>query len=398
MPKCKRLFHGSAALATLLALGACSNITRSTSDDLAVTPQANSTYRVSTSADDAEEDNASGTTVTNSKILDLGSQTVGIRFQQIAIPQGAQVRNAYLEFTGSANATGFADFLIYGHASDNSPPFVAGSGSRNISARAKTINSKVWTPAARLAGDVYQPDVTAIVQGLVIRSGWRSGNAMSFMISGSGLRQVDAFDAGTGNGPRLIVDYVSSSALPSCLDDNSDRLFTPTGEYNTTYNSVRDTAGARIDASGAEFSPDVLKGSGPMTAFVARNNNRLCLSGGFYTTEDSPGVHDEAAWKPYLHDGGTILMEDTPNSIVENVAVRLTSDGVQYKAEGGNSGNWTLRHSYFYHVGDDIVENDYMWTGVIDGVLVDWAHTGISCRPGLGSFDNPQADIDQVGS
>src|SRR4030095_11313804 len=63
----------------------------------------NITSQVSASADDAEEPLTGGLTDLNSSDLELGadgttSQRVGMRFNNLTIPQGAFITNAYVEF------------------------------------------------------------------------------------------------------------------------------------------------------------------------------------------------------------------------------------------------------------------------------------------------------------
>src|SRR5437762_1728879 len=84
--------------------------------------------RVGQSSDDVEQAKTSGYVYLTSADLELGYDTgltnefqwVGVRFNNISVPPGATITNAYIEFTTSA-----ADFsltassTIQGHASDN---------------------------------------------------------------------------------------------------------------------------------------------------------------------------------------------------------------------------------------------------------------------------------------
>lgn len=64
-------------------------------------------------------------------------------------------------------------------------------------------------------------------------------------------------------------------------------------------------------------------------------------------------------------------------------------EAVRYSTAAGMDYSWTLRHSYFRYVRDDVVENDACLPGEVLDVLVDNSFTFISSRPGRGNdLDN----------
>lgn len=385
-----------ASLPALAVLSACSSgIRESSPDDLSFTPLADSSYKVVASADDAEEETSSGNTYIGSPVLELGekdtgAQSVGVRFQQLAIPQGATVNSARLEFTAALNATGTADLTIQGHASDSSPAFAEGAGTRNVSSRAKAIASKSWTPAALLTGEVYKPDVTAVVQAIVNRSGWSSGNAMAFMISGTGQRKVHAFDGNSALAPRLIVTYDAPSTSTSCLENVNRVVANPTANVQYT---VRDKGtNVEIDARGKSFVVENQPSNGSKPLQVQNNGSDLCISGGIYDTDEPAG--DNADWDDF-HYGVGIYVSDSENVTFDNILVRLAGDAFSFHKDGSAATKWTLRDSYIRHAGDDAIENDNKLNGLLDDVLIDWAYMGISCRAGAGTdiIQNPAGTI-----
>jgi len=104
--------------------------------------------RVSTSSDDAEED-PSGSVNLGSSDLELvreaDLQTVGIRFQNIPLPQGATVTNAYVQFTVDEATTEATSLTIAGQADDDAPTFTEASS--DVSSRQRTQASVSWSPA-----------------------------------------------------------------------------------------------------------------------------------------------------------------------------------------------------------------------------------------------------------
>ena len=51
------------------------------------------------------------------------------------------------------------------------------------------------------------PDLTSLVQEIVDRAAWSSGNAMAFIIAGSGQRTAISVDLNSDHEPRLVITY-----------------------------------------------------------------------------------------------------------------------------------------------------------------------------------------------
>ncbi len=198
------------------------------------------TYRVSTSTDDAEEQGGNTSTNNGSDDLDLGGfttsqpTTIGIRFQGIEVPQGAEITEAWLEFTvqrvpsGTVGAVGteYADISleIVGQDSDHAATFE--NSTNNISStseRPETTNSIVWNDSSSPTtqpwspvNDVKEsPSIISIVQEIVNRSSWESGNAMVFKIrhktaGQTGKRDAYSFDGDSSRAPTLHITYKST--------------------------------------------------------------------------------------------------------------------------------------------------------------------------------------------
>lgn len=159
----------------------------------------------------------------------------------------------------------------------------------------------------------------------------------------------------------------------SCLETGTGPLVQVDGAHTTPY-QLRDLAqGARVDAGGATFLMPYPGSSHPDDPFTVRDSPYVCVSGGVY----SPGIpDDEPDWELYHHSQGVYLI-DSVGPIVENVAIFESGDGVRFK-EGTQ--DWTFRDSYVQHNGDDTIENDQLYSGVVDDILVDWAFVFLSCR------------------
>ncbi|HXV72226.1 MAG TPA: Ig-like domain-containing protein, partial [Acidimicrobiia bacterium] len=173
--------------------------------------------RVNTSTDDAEE-RSSGSVKLNSSDLELvfdknTQQIVGMRFTGITIPQGSVITSAWIQFqTDSTTNASPADLTIRAQAHDNPGTFTSTSG--DISGRATTSASTFWSPGEWLisgeAGPGQQtPDLSSLVQEVVDRTGWASGNSMVFIVSGTGSRIAEAYDGFAAGAPLLHIEISS---------------------------------------------------------------------------------------------------------------------------------------------------------------------------------------------
>ncbi len=168
-------------------------------------------------SDDDAEENSSGGMYRNSTDLELvhdgTDQTIGIRFPNVTVPQGAVITSAYLEFTVDETPTGTTNLTIKGEAGDNAARFAGGNN--DITNRTTTGASVAWNdiPVWDTAGAAKQsPSISAVIQEIVGRAGWSSGNALAVIITGSGERTVESYDGAGGHSdltmaPMLHIEY-----------------------------------------------------------------------------------------------------------------------------------------------------------------------------------------------
>ena len=171
--------------------------------------------RVVEGNDDAEEVIASREIYRDSNDLELvedrtqnGHQQVGVRFQNVKLSPGATVEAAYIEFKADSSDSAPTSLTIWGEASDSADTFRTSEG--NISERPLTSATVVWDEVAPWeAGQTYRtPDLSAIVQEIIDRNGWASGNSVAFVINGSGVRTAESFESRPADAPLLRVEYV----------------------------------------------------------------------------------------------------------------------------------------------------------------------------------------------
>lgn len=187
------------------------------------------------SSDDAEQYGSGGTMYLNSSDLELvtdssqGVQTVGIRFQNVEIPPNVVISSAYLEFETDETTSTPTSVVIRGEDVDSADTFMGVNN--NITTRPLTANNVSWSiPAWNVLNEKHQsPDVSAVVEEVLGRANWQSGNDLAFIISGSGQRIAESFDGEPANAPKLFIEYTVQRPTPTPPPPPTpDPMLTPT--------------------------------------------------------------------------------------------------------------------------------------------------------------------------
>ena len=174
--------------------------------------------RVNADEHDSEERLDNNNISVYGNVLSLGysgsaDQSVGLRFTDLDIPQGAQIVSAKLEFTANSSDSDPSDLQIRAEASDNALAFSSPVG--DITGRALGSETASWQPNAWISNNVYQStDVSNVVQEVIDRSGFCGGNAISFVIDGSGRRDAKSYDSSANQAPVLKVSFEASNIAP----------------------------------------------------------------------------------------------------------------------------------------------------------------------------------------
>ena len=188
------------------------------------------TVSISDGNDDVEEDEG-GDLYTDSTDLELvydarnkrSFQTIGLRFQNVAIPQGANITAAYIQFTADENHDDGNTKLEFSlHRTVNSSAF---SSNANVTDRVAFSDKVVWSPGSWSSGqdgsNQRTPDLSAMLQMLVNQQGWKPGNSLSFVIKGldeslsdtDAKRVADSFEGGSSKAPKLVISYGSGGDI-----------------------------------------------------------------------------------------------------------------------------------------------------------------------------------------
>lgn len=170
------------------------------------------TVTVASGNDDAEERNDGSVDLDSSdlEMIQDGNrlQTVGLRFSGVTVPAGANILHAYVEFTTDEAASAPTSLVIRGEAADNAVAFA--DLPHNLSSRAMTSAAISWSNPApwKVVGERQRtPDLGPLLQEIVQRPGWQSGNSLALIISGAGQRVAKSADGDAASAPRLLIEY-----------------------------------------------------------------------------------------------------------------------------------------------------------------------------------------------
>ena len=174
----------------------------------------------SDSSDDAEEDTGDGDMYLTSSDLEMvvdGStlQVIGIRFNNVNIPAGSLINNAYIRYMADGNTSGDVDLEIYGESSGNAQTYSNSDG--DISDRTLTDAVVTWNNIPNWSnGSMYNsPNIASLIQEIVTNENWQFNNSMAFVIQGDqGNRRAHSYDQFEDNNnllpPTLVVEWVET--------------------------------------------------------------------------------------------------------------------------------------------------------------------------------------------
>lgn len=177
------------------------------------------TETITASADDGwQSDSTAWSSGTNDLYVEnytYGDYTVGFRFTTIAVPQGATINSADLNLdVGTLNTQPTGDTLVADDV-DDAPAFTASDTPRGITPTTASVSI-----TGGISVGINTFDVTAIVQEIVNRGGWASGNDMRFTIqhaaSTSGSWWINSTDS-AGTDPELEIDYTEGGGQNSAF-------------------------------------------------------------------------------------------------------------------------------------------------------------------------------------
>jgi hypothetical protein len=177
--------------------------------------------RISADSDDSEETISSGSIDWTSSDLELGEQTggspasaqiVGMRFPNLAIPQGATITNAYIQFTVDEADVIATDLTYTGELTVNAATFqnvpydLSNRLLNNTAASVSWNGVPAWNNPGDATLDQRTPNLASIIQEIVNQGTWSRGNALVIFVTGTGERTAESHNGVPAAAPLLHVE------------------------------------------------------------------------------------------------------------------------------------------------------------------------------------------------
>lgn len=300
---------------------------------------------INSSDDDATENSTSGkvnyTETTLDFNIDKDTDILGLRFNDLDIPQGAKITNAYITFSSYDTSVGDVKYSISGELVGDAQPFTGDKLSDRMALNI-TSNFAVWTPEDWTApsplvdenGDPVPPnsyvtsDLTNVVQEIVNLGDWCGGNSMAFFIQSpavqAAFRSAISYDGDDLYAPRIRIEFdadPATIAANTVAVSNAVSMGNPVGCY--TNRAFRQISNVNYDFEYENNSGSINFTSSDLD-FYSRGRGRTNVAVGlhFDNVQVPPGVTVLNAYLEVVandSDNGnasaTIEVLDTPNAI-----------------------------------------------------------------------------------
>jgi type IV pilus assembly protein PilY1 len=137
----------------------------------------------------------------------------GMRFTNVAIPKGATIKSAVLQVYSDRSQWISIGLQLSADAADNSPGFTT-SSKPSQRTRTTIINH---TSNVNWSANIWYSfnDIAGVIQAVVSRSRWNSGNSLSLIIKGTsagtyGRKFFRSFEGSSTFAPKLVITYTTS--------------------------------------------------------------------------------------------------------------------------------------------------------------------------------------------
>lgn len=221
-----------------------------------------------------------------------------IRFPGVSVPQGATVDDAFIVLQSLNNASSSSvNLQIRAIAADNAG---APSTFGQADGAARTSASVAWSslPSWSTNTDYTSPSIDSVVQEVVNRGGWASGNAIVIYVednasSGSAFRYAKSYESGSATAPRLTIEYTPTNTAPTITVNPSVNYngYTRLGPNNTP-GSVSFTATDPEETGSNALSYEIRTASGSGGTLVASGNFTSGVGASVSIAHNASGINE----------------------------------------------------------------------------------------------------------
>jgi len=218
------------------------------------------TWQVSAGNDDAIEYGSGGFDRANiyNRVRSYTSATssnyicCGVRFTSVSIPQGSTIDSADVKLYTYSTSYDDMNSVIYGNDVDNAEDFLDNAHIISTADRPRTSANASWVEYSIGAGVWATKSVTNVIQEIVNRGSWSSGNALVLLFIAntdvSKIFRAKSYEKETTECPKLYIEWTSGGA---------PETYTKTWKTNALFEKLGITKTLPIDA--AFKKPDIPK-------------------------------------------------------------------------------------------------------------------------------------------
>jgi len=293
-------------------------------------------YQVGSASDNLEEDTrgyeSTGRELTFSS--DYNSY-IGIRFQNVNIPHGAEITQAYLAFTAyDTYENSGASMVIRGVADDDADGFYPEQRYR-LRNLAKTSGVTWSMPEFRRRRDYTSPDISNVIKEIVDRTGWQTGNALALIFSDfNSYRGVYSYNDVPSYAPRLVVKF-NGDATPGASSTVREHLISKVDELSASgYTPIVDTLYEAVNYyGGRNVDYGLTRGNNSVSSTV-RRNTRVSHRSSYMGSDavrpngcSDDNLSDNDCVNEYIPIGATYISPISDLQCQTNNHIVLLSDG-----------------------------------------------------------------------
>lgn len=255
------------------------------------------------------------------------SRSTGLRFQNVGIPQGANITSARIDFVAAGSDDRPVTFNVTAENTGDANPFSTGE---DFSARTSRTTARSWSPSEWRTENppihVEGPSVLDQVQTVVNNSNWCGNNAMAFFFeptAGDGSRTTHSFDGQSALRPVLRITY--SGGENGCFKPQFEtRITAPKNDGREYTTESCNRWGCSTSSTVAVSESNMSLNSSTTTYVAARYENTPVVQGA--TVEKAEviitraGGSDAATVDVSVHNAGNSAELTVSNNNISNRA------------------------------------------------------------------------------
>lgn len=182
----------------------------------------------------------------NSTVLHMGwinstnrSIDTFARFANVTVPKNAEIVNAFVTFVGVSGSIEVVNLRVQAVSSDNA---AAPTTYAIVEGATRTTAFTDWNGVSGFSSGVpiNTPNISNVIQEIVNRPGWNSGNAIviyaqdNLSTQNSAFRSAYSYDGLPANAPKLQIQYRNPTATPTPTTTNTPTQAPPTATPTST--------------------------------------------------------------------------------------------------------------------------------------------------------------------